>query len=50
MLYFYYKRVISGEKLWTDIPGLWREEVCDLLQKDGYTLNDDGTVFDNEMR
>lgn len=48
MVQFYYKRVIQGKKLWTDIPALWRQATCDLLVENGYTLNDDGTVTKNE--
>ena len=44
MVQFYYKRVIQGKKLWTEIPNLWKQDVCDMLIENGYTLNEDGTV------
>lgn len=44
MVKFYYTRVIQGKKLWTEIPELWQEDVCNQLIEDGYTLNEDGTV------
>lgn len=44
MVQFYYTRVIQGKKLWTEIPGLWQQDVCDKLEANGYILNEDGTV------
>ena len=44
MAYFYYKRVIQGKKLWTEIPARWKQETCELLEEDDYILNEDGTV------
>ncbi len=44
MVVFYYNRVIQGKKLWTEIGKLWKQDVCDMLVENGYTLNEDGTV------
>lgn len=44
MVNFYYKRVIAGKKLWTEIPALWKDDTCEMLVENGYTLNEDGTV------
>lgn len=44
MVNFYVYRVKHGKKLWTEIRDLWRDDVKAKLIKDGYTLNDDGTV------
>lgn len=44
MVNFYVCRVKHGKKLWTEIRDLWRDDVKAKLIKDGYTLNDDGTV------
>lgn len=49
MVQFYFKRVIQGKKLWTEIPGLWKEDTCAMLTDNGYTLNDDGTVTKKEI-
>ena len=49
MIVFYYKRVIQGKKLWTEIPELWKDDVCQMLVDNGYTLNDDGTVTKDKM-
>ena len=43
MVVFYYKRVIQGKKLWTEIPELWKDDVCQMLVDNGYTLNVDGS-------
>lgn len=44
MVNFYVSRVKKGKKLWTEIRYLWQEDVKAKLIKEGYTLNDDGTV------
>lgn len=44
MVKFYEERVINGLKKWTDVPELWNKKVIEKLQKDGYVLNEDGTV------
>ena len=44
MVNFYVYRVKHGKKLWTEIRDLWRDDVKTKLIKEGYTLNDDGTV------
>ena len=44
MVKFYVVRVISGVKKWTDVPSLWNKAVQEELIKEGYILNDDGTV------
>ena len=44
MVKFFEERVINGLKKWTYVPELWNKKVIEKLQKDGYTLNDDGTV------
>lgn len=44
MVKFYEERVINGLKKWTDVPELWNVKVIEKLQKDGYVLNEDGTV------
>ena len=45
MVNFYVYRVKHGKKLWTEIRDLWRDDVKAKLIKEGYTLNDDGTVY-----
>ena len=44
MVKFYVVRVISGVKKWTDVPSLWNKAVQEELIKEGYILNEDGTV------
>lgn len=44
MVNFYVYRVKHGKKLWTEIRDLWQEDVKTKLIKEGYTLNEDGTV------
>lgn len=44
MVKFYEERVINGLKKWTDVPELWNKKVIEKLQKNGYVLNEDGTV------
>ena len=44
MVKFYVVRVISGVKKWTDVPSLWNKAVQEELVKEGYILNEDGTV------
>ena len=44
MVKFYVVRVISGVKKWTDVPSLWNKAVQEELVKEGYVLNEDGTV------
>ena len=48
MIDFYVYRIKNGLKKWTDVPSLWQEKVKDELIKQGYVLNDDGTVSKNE--
>ena len=44
MVKFYVVRVIAGVKKWTDVPSLWNKAVQEELIKEGYILNEDGTV------
>ena len=44
MVDFYVDRVIKGKKKWTEVPRLWNKAVQDELIKEGYILNEDGTV------
>lgn len=44
MVKFYVVRVISGVKKWTDVPSLWNKAVQEELVKEGYILNEDGTI------
>lgn len=44
MARIYAKRCEAGEMLWTDIPSLWKKKACAEIEKDGYILNEDGTV------
>ena len=44
MVDFYVDRVIKGKKKWTEVPRLWNKGVQEELVKEGYILNDDGTV------
>lgn len=44
MVEFYVDRVIKGKKKWTDVPSLWNKAVQEELVKEGYVLNEDGTV------
>ena len=44
MVNFYKIRVIEGKKKWTEVPKLWNDKVQDELIKEGYILNEDGTV------
>jgi hypothetical protein len=48
MAKIYYRMVISGMKKWNEIPKTWRAKAIELLENDGYTLNDDGTVTKDE--
>lgn len=48
MVKFFVRRVINGLKLWTDVPELWNEKVQKELIKEGYILNEDGTVTKKE--
>ena len=50
MVKFYVVRVISGIKKWTDVPSLWNKAVQEELVKEGYILNDDGTVSKPEEK
>ena len=50
MVKFYVVRVISGVKKWTDVPSLWNKAVQEELVKEGYILNDDGTVSKPEEK
>ena len=44
MVNFYKIRVIEGKKKWTEVPKLWNDKVQEELVKEGYVLNEDGTV------
>jgi len=44
MVNLYFKKIVAGEFLWTDVPALWSDKVQKKLTDNGYTLNDDGTV------
>ena len=48
MVEFYVDRVIKGKKKWTEVPRLWNKGVQEELVKEGYILNDDGTVTKGE--
>ena len=48
MINFYVYRVKNGIKKWTDVRTLWQEKVKDELVAQGYVLNEDGTVSNNE--
>ena len=50
MVKFYVVRVISGVKKWTDVPSLWNKAVQEELIKEGYFLNEDGTVSKPEEK
>ena len=50
MVKFYVVRVIAGVKKWTDVPSLWNKAVQDELVKEGYVLNEDGTVSKPEEK
>jgi hypothetical protein len=50
MVKFYEERVINGLKKWMDVPELWNKKVIEKLQKDGYVLNEDGTVNKAEQK
>lgn len=40
----YYRYVITGKRTVDSIPASRREAVKEMLIKNGYTINDDGTV------
>ncbi len=44
MAKIYYRMVIKGMKKWNEIPKTWGAKAIELLEADGYVLNDDGTV------
>ena len=48
MVKLYVDRVIKGKKKWTEVPSLWNKAVQDELIKEGYVLNEDGTVTKQE--
>ena len=50
MVNFYKIRVIEGKKKWTEVPKLWNDKVQDELIKEGYILNEDGTVSKPEEK
>ena len=47
MVDFYVNRVKNGLKKWTDVPKLWNKKVQEQLIEEGYILNDDGTLTEN---
>lgn len=47
MVDFYVNRVKNGLKKWTDVPKLWNKKVQEQLIEEGYILNDDGTVTED---
>ena len=47
MVDFYVNRVKNGLKKWTDVPKLWNKRVQERLIEEGYILNDDGTLTEN---
>lgn len=47
MAKIYFRMVIADMKKWNEIPKLWRKQTIELLENDGYVLNDDGTVSKN---
>lgn len=55
MAKLYYKRIVAGlmkdengAKTVNKVPSLWREQVIKLLEDNGYTVAEDGTVSDGE--
>ena len=44
MVNFYVNRVKNGLKKWTDVPKLWNKKVQEHLIEEGYILNYDETV------
>ena len=40
----YYNRLVLGLMTWDKVPTKRREAVKTLLDENGYTINDDGTV------
>ena len=48
MVNFFFFLIINGLKKWTDVPELWNKKVIERLQKDGYVLNEDGTVTESK--
>ena len=49
MVNFFEERIINGLKKWTGVPELWNKKVIERLQKDGYILNEDGTVTESKL-
>ena len=47
MVDYYGYNVEHGYKKWTRVNKLWQEEVKQKLIEDGYILNDDGTVTED---
>ena len=47
MVNFYVYKVVNGTKKWTDVPKLWNKKVQQQLIEEGYILNDDGTVTED---
>ena len=44
MTTLYYRYVIAGKRTVNRIPNAKRDEVIAMLNENGYTINDDGTV------
>ena len=47
MVEYYVYNVEHGYKKWTKVNKIWQEEVKQRVIEDGYTLNDDGTVTED---
>lgn len=41
---FFVYGIKNGLKKWTDVPKLWQDKVKEELVKEGYVLNENGTV------
>ena len=48
MVKFFEERILNGLKKWPDVPERWKLKVIERLQKDGYVLNEDGTVTESK--
>lgn len=46
-IYFRMVTAYPQMKKWNEISPRWRKQTIELLENDGYVLNDDGTVSKN---
>lgn len=44
MAHLYARLIIKGRKNFSDVPEKFKEDTKAWIEKDGYILNDDGTV------